>query len=100
MLTITNYLKSGVLPASFRTDSGCIDPDGSGPLQKGDGQFNRPGDIALDPLSNVVYVVDNLNGRIQKFDSNGKFITKWGSMARITVSLEFQEKFQLIPQIG
>ena len=63
----------------LRTDSGCIDPDGSGPLQKGDGQFNRPGDIALDPLSNVVYVVDNLNGRIQKFDSNGKFITKWGS---------------------
>ena len=24
-------------------------------------------------------MVDNLNGRIQKFDSNGKFITKWGS---------------------
>ncbi len=63
----------------LKTASGCVDPDGSGPLQKGDGQFNRPGDIALDPLSNVVYVVDNLNGRIQKFDSNGNFITTWGS---------------------
>ena len=64
---------------NLSTGSGCIDPDGPGPLQKGDGQFNRPGDIALDPLSNEVYVVDNLNGRIQKFDTNGKFITKWGS---------------------
>jgi DNA-binding beta-propeller fold protein YncE len=26
-----------------------------------------------------VYVVDSQNERIQKFDSNGNFITKWGS---------------------
>jgi len=26
-----------------------------------------------------VYVVDSGNNRIQKFDSNGKFITSWGS---------------------
>jgi DNA-binding beta-propeller fold protein YncE len=27
-----------------------------------------------------VYVVDKDNQRIEKFDSNGKFITKWGSV--------------------
>jgi len=26
-----------------------------------------------------VYVTDVDNNRVQKFDSNGKFITKWGS---------------------
>jgi DNA-binding beta-propeller fold protein YncE len=26
-----------------------------------------------------VYVVERLNYRVQKFDSNGNFITKWGS---------------------
>jgi len=26
-----------------------------------------------------MYVVDSQNERIQKFDSNGNFITKWGS---------------------
>ena len=26
-----------------------------------------------------MYVVDTLNNRIQKFNSNGTFITKWGS---------------------
>jgi tripartite motif-containing protein 71 len=29
-----------------------------------------------------VYVADSGNHRIQKFDSNGNFITKWGSMGR------------------
>ncbi|MGB9940270.1 PKD domain-containing protein [Methanosarcina sp.] len=44
----------------------------------GDGQFNSPNDIAVDSSDNV-YVVDSGNHRIQKFDSNGNFITKWGS---------------------
>jgi tripartite motif-containing protein 71 len=44
----------------------------------GDGQFNGPNDIALDPSGNI-YVLDSDNGRVQKFDSNGNFITKWGS---------------------
>ena len=46
----------------------------------GNGQFglhNGPYGIAVDH-SNNVYVTDYDNNRIQKFDSNGNFITKWG----------------------
>lgn len=58
--------------------SGCVDPDGTGPLALGDGQFNGPRGIAFDNYGNS-YVVDTGNYRIQKFDSEGHFILKWGS---------------------
>ena len=35
-----------------------------------------PSDIAVDNSRNI-YVLDKYNGRIQKFDSEGNFITKW-----------------------
>lgn len=41
------------------------------------GQFKFPTMIATDKASNV-YVVDQHNHRIQKFDSAGNFITMWG----------------------
>lgn len=44
----------------------------------GDGQFQLPTGIAIDSEDNI-YVADQTNNRIQKFDSNGNFITKWGS---------------------
>ena len=44
----------------------------------GDGQFQSPIGISEDPSGNI-YVVDFGNDRVQKFDSNGNFITKWGS---------------------
>jgi tripartite motif-containing protein 71 len=44
----------------------------------GDGQFNSPRGIAVDPLGNV-YVTDTGNNRVQKFDSNGTFVSKWNS---------------------
>jgi DNA-binding beta-propeller fold protein YncE len=43
----------------------------------GDGQFNDPTSVAVDPTTNKVYVADPRNRRIQVFDSNGKFLTKW-----------------------
>ena len=43
----------------------------------GDGQFNDPTSVAVDPTTNKVYVADPRNKRIQVFDSNGKFLTKW-----------------------
>ena len=44
----------------------------------GNGQFIHPLGIAVDLQGNNVYVVDSGNNRIQKFDSNGKYITQWG----------------------
>jgi sugar lactone lactonase YvrE len=49
-----------------------------------DGQFLNKGDqegvegIDVDSSDNV-YVADSGNARVQKFDSNGNFIMKWGS---------------------
>ena len=43
----------------------------------GDGQFADHTSVAVDPTTNKVYVADPINRRIQVFDSNGKFLTKW-----------------------
>jgi DNA-binding beta-propeller fold protein YncE len=48
-----------------------------GSAGNGDGQFSDPTSVAVDPTSNKVYVADPINKRIQVFDSNGKFLTKW-----------------------
>jgi len=41
------------------------------------GRFNRPYDLAIDASGNV-YVADTANHRVQKFDSQGVFITQLG----------------------
>jgi len=43
----------------------------------GNGQFQIPTAIAIDSSTGNIYVGDFDNDRIQKFDSNGNFITKW-----------------------
>jgi DNA-binding beta-propeller fold protein YncE len=57
-------------------------PDGQvlavwGSKGTGDGQFDDPTSVAVDPKTNKVYVADPRNRRIQVFDSGGKFLTKW-----------------------
>jgi len=57
-------------------------PDGRvlavwGSKGSGDGQFNDPTSVAVDSTSGKVYVADPINKRIQVFDQNGKFATKW-----------------------
>lgn len=42
-----------------------------------DGRFNGTNGLAVDSSGNV-YVADGDNDRVQKFNSNGTFITKWG----------------------
>ena len=50
----------------------------------GDSDFISPGGLTVDS-ANKVYVGDyGENYRIQKFDSNGKFITKWGIPVMVT----------------
>ena len=43
-----------------------------------DDSFHFPTGIAVDNKGDV-YVSDSWNDRVQKFTSNGKFITKWGT---------------------
>jgi DNA-binding beta-propeller fold protein YncE len=59
-----------------------FNPDGRvlavwGTKGNGDGQFDDPTSVAVDPTTNKVYVADPMNKRIQVFDSDGKFLTKW-----------------------
>lgn len=64
--------------------SGCTDPDGDGPLQLGDGQFNEPWGIAVGQTpdgAGRIFVSDTWNGRIQVFDAEGNFLAKWGLFA-------------------
>jgi DNA-binding beta-propeller fold protein YncE len=44
---------------------------------RGDGQFRGNSSVAVDSANNKVYVADSMNSRIQVFDSDGKFLTKW-----------------------
>jgi len=59
----------------FSPDGQVLASWGSG--GSGDGQFNDPTAIAVDPTKNTVYVADPLNRRIQLFDSNGRFLANW-----------------------
>jgi tripartite motif-containing protein 71 len=67
----------------FDSNGKFITKWGSGQPDSGDGKFGLdrwggPSDVAVDNRGHV-YVVEAGNNRIQKFDSNGKFITKWGN---------------------
>jgi len=64
---------------------GCQDPDGSGPLALGDGQFQEPWGIAVDSAG-LVYVADTWNHRIQVFQADGSFVRKWGSFGQVAAA--------------
>ena len=49
----------------------------SGTLSDRQIQFDDPTSVTVDAATNRVYVADPHNKRIQVFDSNGKFLTKW-----------------------
>ena len=74
-----NFLRSfgSQCKLSEQDTPGCQDLDGDGPLALGDGQFNEPWGIAVDPQGQI-YVADTWNGRIQVFDAAGQFVRKWG----------------------
>lgn len=48
-----------------------------GVFGSGDGQFNSPRGVTVS--GSFIYIVDNGNNRVQKFDLNGNFVAKWGT---------------------
>lgn len=72
-----NWVQSWGNNCNMTTGHGCLDPDGSGPLEYGDGQFQEPWGIAVDGEGQV-YVADTWNHRIQVFHADGAFLYKFG----------------------
>lgn len=44
-----------------------------------DGRLDGPSDVAVSSDGSVIYVVESANHRVQKFQSDGTFLGKWGS---------------------
>ncbi|MDQ6423534.1 S-layer homology domain-containing protein [Paenibacillus sp. LHD-117] len=78
ILTGTLYVPNGNEANARQIGSGyreiALAGDFSPPSE---GKFDLPTDVALDAEGNV-YVADQYNDRIQKFDSNGQFLLMWG----------------------
>src|SRR5437867_1002340 len=49
-----------------------------GSLGVSEGQFNSPSSISYDPSNKAIFVADLENNRIQKFDTDGNFLSKMG----------------------
>ncbi len=75
---INKSLAQSPTKSLIKTYSFAIDWGRQGSKDGQFGQYNSPNGIAVDSSGNV-YVTDYDNNRVQKFDSNGNFITKWGS---------------------
>ena len=73
-----NFLFKFGSECSLSTTFGCVDPDGPGPLELGDGQFLGPRDVTVDNSDRII-VADGGNERVQAFDSSGNFLFKFGS---------------------
>ncbi len=81
-----NYLREWGSRCQLESGLGCVDPDGNGPLAYGDGQFQEPWGIAVDAEGRV-FVADTWNHRVQVFEADGTFVTKWGSYGQTVESV-------------
>jgi len=56
----------------------------------GNGQLNVPFELNVDAAGNI-FVADDGNRRIQKFDSSGNFLTRWGTQGTGEGQFEFPQ---------
>src|SRR5437667_4938691 len=54
-----------------------------GSAGNGPGQFRQPHGIAVDDRG-IIYVADRQNGRLQRFDLNGKYLGEWDDLGMVT----------------
>jgi hypothetical protein len=70
--------------ASALASKQVIDYFGNGPGSLG-GQFNNPRDVAVNATgaggvpAGTIYVADDLNHRVQRFNPDGSFVSAWGA---------------------
>ncbi|MEP4091674.1 choice-of-anchor D domain-containing protein [Reichenbachiella sp.] len=72
------------------------DSIGSGLETSGNGDVYGPQGMAVDPDGNI-YVAEEYNNRIQKFDKNGNFLLKFGSGAAAPVRTKATEPLMSRP---
>jgi hypothetical protein len=65
------------LKADGTQSAGSCNTSAPGAVALGDGQFAFVAGIAVDNSSQI-YVAEEVNNRVQKFNSSGTFILKWG----------------------
>ncbi|HKA31454.1 MAG TPA: hypothetical protein VKH82_18875, partial [Candidatus Binatia bacterium] len=69
----------GAATASAQDPASLFSPSGSfGSPGSGNGQFQSPLGVAVQPSSGNVFVVDSGNARVEKFDPNGNFLAAFG----------------------
>ncbi len=71
---------TSVTPSKSAADSlPAFDLTASNTAGTRNGQYRTPRNIAIAPNGDVL-VLDSLNGRVQRFDKDGKFVSKFGTI--------------------
>jgi DNA-binding beta-propeller fold protein YncE len=77
-----NQATHDIYAAFYNNDAVLIEANGAekavfGGTGTGNGQFNGPTGVAVDPISGDVYVADTNNQRVERFDANGAYLSQF-----------------------
>ena len=70
---------TGTTGSQSATDQTAYDLTAASQPGNRNGQYNVPRNVVVGPAGDV-YVLDSLNGRVQHFDKDGKFLAKFGAI--------------------